>query len=438
VRHLTRLLTAIGVVVVVFGFGKLHARAHGYDLSASFRLPWSVAYVGALLVALYSVGLPDARPARREAWAGAVTAVVAAAGSLSLAQLALGSAVLPRAVIFGSAFAIVPWAVTCARLTSDQAARPERDRVLLIADHSDQVLLDDELDEAPERRAHVVGFLPVEQAAGDAHAAPAIALAERTQPSVVVLSRRAQDEESIVAQVAVLHERGTRVRSLSGFYEEWLGKLPLSELERTSLFFDIRELHRAQYGRVKRVADIAVGLLGLVPLAVALPLVAVGNRFGNRGPLFYAQDRVGKGGRRIRIVKFRTMVPGAPASRWTSVDDPRVTRFGRFLRRTHIDELPQVLGIVRGELSLVGPRPEQPAYVAELSDKLPFYDLRHLVRPGLTGWAQVKYGYAGDERGALEKLQYEFFYLRHQSPRLDLRIVARTLRSVLGGMGSGR
>ncbi len=106
---------------------------------------------------------------------------------------------------------------------------------------------------------------------------------------------------------------------------------------------------------------------------------------------------------------------GGLANEWTQANDPRVTPFGRFLRSTHLDELPQVVNIVRGDLSLVGPRPEQPRYVSELSDKLPFYDLRHLVRPGLTGWAQVKYGYAGDENDALEKLQYEFFYLRHQS-----------------------
>jgi lipopolysaccharide/colanic/teichoic acid biosynthesis glycosyltransferase len=111
---------------------------------------------------------------------------------------------------------------------------------------------------------------------------------------------------------------------------------------------------------------------------------------------------------------------------------------GRLLRKSHLDELPQVLNILRGDLSVVGPRPEQPHYVEELSDKLPFYPLRHLVRPGLTGWAQVKYGYAGSESDALEKLQYEFWYLHHQNLRTDARIVGRTVRSVLGSEGSGR
>ena len=437
-RSLGRVLLTAGVCAAVLGLGRLHAQAHGYDLTSSFRMPWSLAYVATLLVALYSVGLPDVRRGRREAWGGALVGVGAAVAVISLAQLVTGDALLPRAVLFGSAFVVVPWAVACARLTSDHAARPERDRVLLIADHSDRLQLDDELEDAPERRAHVVGFLPVAAASRHEGEAPVLALAETVRPTVVVLSRQAQDDESVVAQVADLHERGIRVRTLSGFYEEWLGKLPLSELERTSLLFDIRELHRVQYGRVKRVADVAVGLVGLVPLLAALPVVVIGNRFGNRGPLLYRQERVGKGGRRIVLTKFRTMAPDGPTSRWTEPDDPRITRFGHLLRVTHVDELPQVVGILRGDLSVVGPRPEQPEYVEELVTKLPFYDLRHLVRPGLTGWAQVKYGYAGDDRGALEKLQYEFFYLRHQGLALDGRIVVRTLRSVVGGAGRGR
>jgi lipopolysaccharide/colanic/teichoic acid biosynthesis glycosyltransferase len=157
--------------------------------------------------------------------------------------------------------------------------------------------------------------------------------------------------------------------------------------------------------------------------------------------LLYRQQRVGKGGKVFTIFKFRTMAPrptGEPANEWTTPDDPRITSFGRLLRRTHIDELPQVVNILRGELGVVGPRPEQPHYVAELEAKLPFYGLRHLVRPGLTGWAQVKYGYAGSETDALEKLQYEFWYLRHQSLRTDARIIGRTVRSVAGSEGAGR
>jgi lipopolysaccharide/colanic/teichoic acid biosynthesis glycosyltransferase len=234
-----------------------------------------------------------------------------------------------------------------------------------------------------------------------------------------------------------MHERGLRVRTLSLFYEEWLGKLPVSELERLSLMFDVGELHRARYGRVKRLIDVGTAAVGLPVLALVIPVVFLGNLVASAGPLFYRQQRIGRGRCVFEILKFRTMRPttGDGTSAWTGEDDPRITPWGRVLRKTHIDELPQVVNIIRGDLAIVGPRPEQPHYVEELTAKLPFYDLRHLVRPGLTGWAQVKYGYAGDERDALEKLQYEFFYLRHQSLPLDARIMGRTIRSVVGLAG---
>ena len=253
-----------------------------------------------------------------------------------------------------------------------------------------------------------------------------------------MLDRAARGDEHIVSQAAELHSRGVRIRTLSRFYDEWLGKLPLGELERLSLMFDIQELHSAVYPRVKRMIDVVVGAVGVVALAVVVPVVAVANRIGNRGPLFYRQARVGKGG-----VEFRdAQVPqrcGRPTRtrrrRWTAEDDPRITRVGGWLRRTHLDELPQLINILRGELSLVGPRPEQPGYVEDLTEKIPFYALRHVVRPGLTGWAQVKYAYGASVFDALEKLQYEFFYLRHQSLALDVRIMVRTLRHVIGRDG---
>ena len=181
----------------------------------------------------------------------------------------------------------------------------------------------------------------------------------------------------------------------------------------------------------------AISVVFLALLGLPLALIAALVKSTSPGPVLFVQDRIGKNGDRFRIYKFRTMrasPEGAP-NEWTTENDPRITPFGGVMRRTHLDELPQVLNILRGDLAMVGPRPEQPQYVTELADKLPFYDLRHLVRPGLTGWAQVKYGYAGDERDALEKLQYEFYYLRHQSLGLDLRIMGRTLRSVLGRGG---
>jgi lipopolysaccharide/colanic/teichoic acid biosynthesis glycosyltransferase len=244
-------------------------------------------------------------------------------------------------------------------------------------------------------------------------------------------------DDAVIDQVASLHEHGVRVRTLTLFYDEWLGKLPLSELERVALMFDIGEIHRARYGRFKRALDLAVAALALPVFVVAVPGVFMGNLVGgNRGPLFYRQRRVGRNNEEFTIWKFRTMRPDASAATtWTTERDPRVTRFGRLLRKTHVDELPQTINLFRGDLTTVGPRPEQPSYVRELAGKIRFYRLRHLVRPGVTGWAQVKYDYGSSDIDAMEKLQYEFWYLRHQGLTLDIRILGRTVRSFLGGVG---
>jgi len=227
---------------------------------------------------------------------------------------------------------------------------------------------------------------------------------------------------------------------MSLFYEQWLGKLPITELERVSLLFDIGEVHAARYARVKRLLDVALAVCGCVVLAAITPVVVVGDLIANRGSLLFRQPRTGRNGVEFEMLKFRTMraastVDEQPPAEWTAEGDARVTRFGRVLRRTHLDELPQVVNVLRGELSVVGPRPEQPQVVAELEGKIPFYRIRHLVRPGLTGWAQVKYPYAASEAETLQKLQYEVFYLRRQSLALDARIVARTVRTVVGREG---
>jgi lipopolysaccharide/colanic/teichoic acid biosynthesis glycosyltransferase len=335
------------------------------------------------------------------------------------------------------------WYAACSVLAAGGRTRAEgRDRVVVVAPAAEVEALRHELDGNPEQPASVVAELRVGDASPDGpRTKPLVEAVAAAGGRVLVLDRAAQAEPTIVAQAATLHEAGVRVRTLSLFYDEWLGKLPISELERVSLMFDIGEVHRIRYTRVKRVVDVALALAGFVPLVLLTPVVLVGNLLANRGPLLYRQDRVGKGGSTFAILKFRTMTPrrsGELVDEWTAKDDPRITPFGRFLRATHLDELPQVLNILRGDLSVVGPRPEQPGYVTELSEKLPFYPLRHLVRPGLTGWAQVKYGYAGSQADALEKLQYEFWYLRHQDVRTDLRIVGRTVRSVLGSEGRGR
>lgn len=438
-----RFLLYAGIVAVVLGLSKIHAAFVAdppYDYTGSSRFAWSIAYMVVLALTAYGSGLPDVPRTARNAMFTAVGAAAGAAVGVSLLQLAVGDALLPRFVVFGSALLLIPWYMLLVALASGVRSRAEdADRVLIVGDHVDLDALRSELERAPERPATIVDAVTPEDVRPRSDgSSPLIERAESESVSVIVLDRDAQADEGVVGQVADLHRQGFRVRTLSLFYERWLGKLPVGELERVSLLFDIGELHRAQYGRVKRLFDVVIGVLTIPILVLCVPVVVVGNLAANRGPLLYRQPRVGKGGRTFTIAKFRTMTPSADAEladEWTTEDDPRITKWGRVLRATHLDELPQVVNVLRGELTLVGPRPEQPHYVEELRRKLPFYEVRHLVRPGVTGWAQVKYGYAGDERDALEKLQYDFYYLRHQTFGLDLRIVGRTIRSVIGREG---
>ena len=437
-RRGARLLLYLGTIVTVLVWGKVHAAyVGGYDFTNSFRFAWSLAYIGLLCLAAYGIGLPDLPRDTRQALISALGACAAAALGVSIAQLVLGSQLLPRFVIFWSAAVLVPFYAVCAGLAAGGRARgEERDKVVAVVTPDEAMVLADDLSRFPERPASLTWVLRLDEAQSPhPESRPLLDTVSSVGATVVVLDRAAQADDTVVAQAADLHERGVQVRTLPLFYDEWLGKLPLSELERVSLMFDIGEIHRARYGRLKRLIDLVIGLAGALVFVVVIPFVVVGNLFGNRGSLLYTQPRVGKNGTEFTIMKFRTMRPGEGPTEWTQENDPRITRFGAWLRLTHLDELPQVINIVRGDLAVVGPRPEQPRYVEELLEKVPFYNLRHLVRPGLTGWAQVKYAYGASDLDAMEKLQYEFYYLRHQSLTLDARIVGRTVRSVIGGGG---
>jgi lipopolysaccharide/colanic/teichoic acid biosynthesis glycosyltransferase len=432
----------LGVVAVVLSLAKYHAATAGdYDFTTSSRFSWTVGYIGLLCLGAYASGLPEIPRTLRSRVPTALMAPSTAAVGISVVQLFLGDALLPRFVVFGAAGLLVPWFFGVSALAdAGRSSLERRDRVVVVGPPTLAAEVAGELDRSPEKPASLVAHLSEEEASVTDERSQALSdVVSAEQATVLVLSGAAQTDERIVAQAALLHERGIRVRTQSLFYEEWLGKIPVADLQRVSLFFDIGEVHRIRFGRVKRIVDVAAALIGVTVLCAVIPLVLIGNLFGNRGPLFYTQERVGREGELFRIVKLRSMKDDdSTPTDWTSFDDPRVTPFGRMLRRSHLDELPQVWNIVRGDLSLVGPRPEQPRYVADLVEKLPFYDLRHLVRPGLTGWAQVKYGYASDERDALEKLQYDFHYLRRQSFIFDLRIVARTARVVVGAEGTSR
>src|SRR3546814_811366 len=364
-RRAARPLLYAGVLVVVFGLAQVHARYIGhYSFTGTFRFGWTITYAAILCVCAYGFGLPEVPRTKRAMLGSAVGAAFAGAATISLVQLFVGDALLPRFVVFGSALLLPDWFRICVGMAAGGRSRAEaRDRVVVVADPDDVRALDLELQGLPERPASIAASLSADEASVSEDALTD--LASRVMSTVLVLDEVAQREPRIVEQAAVLHGQGVRIRSLTLFYEEWLGKLPISELERASLLFDIGEVHRAGYGRAKRVLDVPMALLGCVLLALTAPLVWLLNLRGNRGPLLYRQDRVGKGGAVFTILKFRTMSPrsGDLVNEWTTKLDPRITPVGRLLRKTHLDKLLQVVNVLRGDLSIVGPRPEQPHYV---------------------------------------------------------------------------
>jgi lipopolysaccharide/colanic/teichoic acid biosynthesis glycosyltransferase len=223
------------------------------------------------------------------------------------------------------------------------------------------------------------------------------------------------------------------VRSLADLYEELTGRLLLDQLGHAWLIsLPMRSETSRVYSAAKRGVDVLAGLAGMLVLAaVFLPVAAV-IKLEDRGPVFHRQPRVGKYGRIFQLSKLRTMRhDDDDATPWTEHGDARVTRIGRVVRKLHVDELPQMWSILRGEMSLIGPRPEQPQYVEKLQSEIYFYNTRLTVAPGLTGWAQVNYGYGAGVEGARVKLSYDLYYVKRQSLSLDLLIAARTVMAVL-------
>ena len=212
-------------------------------------------------------------------------------------------------------------------------------------------------------------------------------------------------------------------------------RVPINEIDADWAFHAIQSqalFWRMKLG-VKRVIDIVLILFGLPILGLILPLLALAIRLDSPGPIFYRQVRCGRAGKPFYIFKFRTMVDKAEKDgkpQWAKKNDSRITRVGRFLRKARLDELPQLINILRGDMSFIGPRPERPDFVNMLREKVPFYDTRLLVKPGLTGWAQVHYHYGNSAEDALVKLQYDFYYIRHWSLWLDLYILFRTVAVV--------
>ncbi|MFY0631049.1 MAG: exopolysaccharide biosynthesis polyprenyl glycosylphosphotransferase [Flavobacteriaceae bacterium] len=235
--------------------------------------------------------------------------------------------------------------------------------------------------------------------------------------------------------IIALFEEGINIKSFETYYEEVTNRVPKEYLDH-HFYKNINLSTNSDnklYQVYNRILDIIVSVIGLLIFIAFIPVIFILNLIANRGPLFYTQDRVGEKGKIFKIYKLRSMVVNAESKGavYAEKNDKRITLFGKILRNTRLDESPQFFNILRGDMSLIGPRPERPEFVKDLEEKLPFYAIRHVVKPGLTGWAQVKYPYAGTLEEQEKKLRYDLFYIKEQSPFLDFKIIIKTITTVL-------
>ena len=234
-------------------------------------------------------------------------------------------------------------------------------------------------------------------------------------------------------QLLELRMQGVKIEEATSWLEKMSGKIEVENLYPSWLVFSDGFRRGATFVVVRRLLSLVISLIGLILTAPLIPLILLAIVLDSKGPILYKQARVGKGGRIFNVIKFRTMRQDAEASgpQWAGDNDPRVTRVGKFLRASRLDEIPQLWCVLKGDMAFVGPRPERPEFIEWLEKEIPYYGVRHMVRPGITGWAQVKYKYGSTIDDAREKLQYDLFYIKNASIGLDLLIMFQTIKTVI-------
>ena len=253
---------------------------------------------------------------------------------------------------------------------------------------------------------------------------------------IVIASQKTEGiTVALYNQLIHLLENGFIIREYTQVYEAITQRIPVQYVSRDfyRYFPFSRSNQNHLYLLVTRLSEIIFSLIGLSFGFLFFPLIVVGNLIGNRGKLFYTQERVGQNGKVFKIYKYRTMVKNAESNGavFTTINDARITPFGKFMRKTRLDEFPQFINILKGDMAIIGPRPERPVFVNEIAEVMPFYETRHVVKPGLTGWAQVNYAYGDSIEDSLVKLQYDLYYIKHRSIFLDINIIIKTFSTVL-------
>jgi sugar transferase (PEP-CTERM system associated) len=421
----------------------------GYRAFVEHHL-WGMAPLVGLFVAIIMY-FSDSYALDRTAYRRSVLAVLAsgAIGILIVVMLVSEDLLTSRRLyvtsLASTTVCLILWRSALDMFAKHHVAR----RVIILSNTQIGEILAREIEDRHHLGFRLVDFVPAEQrsrAVGESHSSGHIdylpsfidSMIRDGRPLTIVVD--AIDSLPLTPeQLLQMRARGIGIKDCESFYELTTGKLPVRELRQSWLVLAPGYVRERWRMAAKRLVDLAAACTLLVlTLPIAL-IAAIGLKLGSPGPIFYQQDRVGMGEVVFRIFKFRSMCVDAETRTgavWAAQRDPRITRVGRLIRLLRIDELPQLFNVIKGEMSLVGPRPERPEIVARLVRTIPLYNHRHSMRPGLTGWAQVCYPYGATVEDAREKLCYDLYYIKNWSLMADLQIMSRTLKVVLYGRGA--
>jgi len=451
VRALTLAACETGLMIgAVFAAAVLRI---GFDdavetLSADYGIAKVLLVVAIAQISLYYFDLYDARIAsdRRELYTRLIQALASTSFALAILYWAFPALMVGRGVFLVATVLmvtlVVGWRIAFEWVSGRVGPR---ERLLLVGTSAATVDLARELFERRyELGVEIAGFIdPDPMKVGRSLINPGVVGTIEDIPAIV----RARNVDRVVVSLAdargtlpvdkllEMKLEGVAFDHLASVYEEYTGKIAVENLRPSWLIFSDGFRKSRFLGTVKRAMDIACALLGLVLAAPLMAMAALATRITSPGPVLYHQQRVGKNGRVFTVHKFRSMQVDAEAATgpvWASKSgDPRVTPIGTFLRRSRLDEIPQLWNVLKGDMSFVGPRPERPEFVEALTKEMRFYGQRHIVRPGITGWAQVRYTYGATTEDALQKLQYDLYYIKNLSIALDLFIIFETVKTVV-------
>ena len=445
--------SALIIEAVVFA-AWLRLGAAAWSLMSNEDGLWKSALIAVVCqLCLYYADLYDLRIVadRRELFVRAVQSLGAASMILAAVYYLLPNLILGRGVFLVAAsfvvFIIIGWRVAFKWLAGH--ARPTERLLLVGTGVAAADLAVELLGRREELGVDIIGFVDTDRSrVGQLPAGPGIIGTVDDIPAII----RQHNVDRVVVSLADARGKlpmdrlldmklaGVQFDHLATVYEEYTGKIAVENLRPSWLIFSEGFRKTPALSAIKRGLDIVAGLLGLIVAAPLVLICAALVKLTSAGPVFYHQVRVGQHGKNFQVHKFRSMRQDAEAETgavWAKAgNDPRVTRVGKILRRTRLDELPQLWNVLVGHMSMVGPRPERPEFVRDLTTQIPFYGQRHVVKPGVTGWAQVRYSYGATVEDAMEKLQYDLYYIKNLSMPLDMYIILETIKTVLMRRGS--